>query len=65
MVNAFAFQPSQPGSIRTWVTKTLKGNIRSIDAVLKNGKENAQSNPFLLENLALQLGLGQRFQPEE
>ena len=54
MVNAFGFQPSQPGSICTWVMNVWNGSIRSKDAVLKNGKENAWSNPFLLENLALQ-----------
>ena len=68
MVKAFAFQPSQPGSIRAGVINVWNGSIRSIDAVLKSGKGNARSNVFLFfflfENLALQLGLGQRCQPE-
>ena len=61
VVIAFAFQPSHPGSIRAWVTNEWNGNI---DAVRRSGKGNARSNFFLLENLAVQLGLGQRCQPE-
>ena len=48
----FEFFESRSGS------KRLKGNPRSIHGVLRNGKGGARS-VFFLENLALQLGLGQ------
>ena len=64
-IKAFAFQPSHAGLICAWVTNAWNGSIWSIDAVCRSGKGNARSNVvFLLENLALQLGLGQRCQPE-
>ena len=63
VVIAFAFQLSHPGSKRTWATKAWNGNIRSIDAVRRSGK-GMHGATFLLVNLALQLGLGQRCQPE-
>ena len=46
VVYAFAFQPSQHGSIRALVTNAWNGSIQSINAVLRNGKENAWSNLF-------------------
>ena len=64
VVITLAFQLPHPGSIRAWVVNAWSGRARSIDAVCRNGKGNAQSIFFLLENLALQLGLGQRWQPE-
>ena len=39
VVNAIAFQPSQPGSVCPWVTNAWNGSIQSIDAALRNGKE--------------------------
>ena len=53
VVNALAFPPSHVGSIRVWVMKAWNGSIR------RTGKETRVAIFFLLENLALQLGLGQ------
>ena len=62
--NACAFQPLQSGSNRAWVPNNINGDSRSIHRVLCNGKKDARIVFFFLQNLALQLGLGQRRQPE-
>ena len=46
VVNAFAFQPSHPRSIRTWVTNVWNVSKQSIDAVHRSGKRNARNNHF-------------------
>ena len=49
-----AVNPLHPGSIRSWVVHVWCRNLEG----------DAQSYIFLLQSLALQLGLGQQCQPE-
>ena len=53
---------TQLSTLRTWIQFAV--GLRMCDTVCRNLEGNAQSYLFLLQNLALQLGLGQRCQPE-
>ena len=57
MVMTLSSQPSTPGF-------HSRLELCEVITVCRNLEIDAQSYLFLLENLALQLGLGQRCQPE-
>ena len=64
VVSACTFQPSWLGSNCARILIRHSENSRSIHGALRNGKGDARSVPFFLENFALQLGLGQQCQSE-
>ena len=58
VVIVLSFQPSHPGSSRTWVAIVWNGRIRSIDAVRRNGEGNARSNLFFASKRCITVRVG-------